>query len=178
LSGPIIVAAIFGRDDFLWFNAERTRHYPPERNHVPAHLTLFHHLPPSALGDLSARLKSECKERAPVASVSGIMGLGTGNAYRIDSPQLDDTRWRLAEAFEPLLIPQDRADWVAHVTFQNKVKPSVAKATKDMVTAEFRPRRIAIIGLAAYHYRDGPWEEIAGYAYGSGHKMKATAMGS
>ena len=120
----------------------------------------------------------ECKEPAPPARISGIMGLGTGNAYRIESLVLDDMRWRLAEAFAPLLMAQDRADWVPHVTVQNKVKPSVAKVTKDAIAATFRPRPLSIIGLAAYHYRDGPWEEIAGYAFGSGHKIKATAMGS
>ena len=162
----------------MWLNAQRTLHYPPERNRVPAHLTLFHHLPPSASDDLCARLKMECKEPAPPARISGIMGLGTGNAYRIESPQLDDMRWRLAEAFATLLMAQDRADWVAHVTVQNKVKPSVAKVTKDAMAAAFRPRAISVIGLAAYHYRDGPWEEIAGYAFGSGRKLTATAMGS
>ncbi len=178
MSGAIIVAAIFAQADFAWFDAERTRHYPPDRNNVPAHLTLFHHLPPSMLTDLCARLKTECKEPAPPARVTGVMGLGTGNAYRIESPELGDARWRLAEAFERVLIPQDRADWVAHVTVQNKVKPSAAKLTKDVMSAEFRPRAISIIGLAAYIYRSGPWEEIAGYAYGSGHKVKATNMGS
>ncbi len=114
----------------------------------------------------------------PSARVTGVMGLGTGNAYRIESPELDDARWRLADAFERVLIPQDRADWVAHVTVQNKVKSSAAKLTKDMMVAEFRPRAVSIIGLAAYTYRNGPWEEIAGYAYGSGHKIKAPNMGS
>ncbi len=167
-----------GRDDFAWFDAERKRHYPLERNQLPAHLTLFHHLPPSAAYDLCVRLKSECKDPPPATRLTGVMGLGTGNAYRIESPELDDIRYRLADALAPLLSHQDRADWVAHITVQNKVKSSVAKATKDVMQAEFRPRAVAVIGLAAYTYLDGPWKEIAGYAFGSGHKIKATAMGS
>ena len=177
MSGPIIVAALFDRADFAWLNAQRTLHYPPERNRIPAHLTLFHHLPPSARDDLCARLKRECCEPSPPARISGLMGLGTGTAYRIESPSLDDARYRLAEAFDTLLTPQDQANWNAHVTIQNKVKPSLAKQTQHLIMADFRPRPLSIIGLAAYHYADGVWDEIKAYAFGSGHKMKATAMG-
>jgi 2'-5' RNA ligase len=176
LTGPIIVAAIFARDDFAWLNSQRTLHYPEARNQIAAHLTLFHHLPPSAKDDICERIKSECKNPAPTARISGIMGLGTGNAFRIESYELEALRFRLAEAFERILIPQDRADWYPHVTIQNKVKTSAAKATKDLITAEFSPRSLTITGLGAFHYRGGPWSEIAGYAFGSGHKVKLPSM--
>ena len=38
-----------GREDQAAFDRLRTAHFPPERNQLAAHLTLFHHLPPSAL---------------------------------------------------------------------------------------------------------------------------------
>ncbi|HEU5286581.1 MAG TPA: 2'-5' RNA ligase family protein, partial [Sphingomicrobium sp.] len=39
-SGALIVTAELGAEDFAWLDALRRRHYPPERNRVPAHLTL------------------------------------------------------------------------------------------------------------------------------------------
>ena len=37
---PIIVTALFGRQDQGWFDAERQRHFPSERNQLAAHLTI------------------------------------------------------------------------------------------------------------------------------------------
>ena len=45
--GAIIVTATFGDGDNGWLQQLRRAHYPPERNRVPAHLTLFRQLPPS-----------------------------------------------------------------------------------------------------------------------------------
>ncbi|RZL99804.1 MAG: 2'-5' RNA ligase family protein, partial [Sphingomonas sp.] len=46
-AAPIIVTAVFGAEDFAWADGLRRAHFPPDRNIVPAHLTLFHHLAPS-----------------------------------------------------------------------------------------------------------------------------------
>lgn len=48
MSGALIVTAEIGAADFAWLEGLRRKHYPPDRNHVPAHLTIFHALPPSA----------------------------------------------------------------------------------------------------------------------------------
>ncbi|MGK3899645.1 hypothetical protein ABI062_15425, partial [Enterococcus faecium] len=53
---PIIVSALFGDRDFAWLDGLRRAHFPPERNVLPAHLTLFHHLPPSVEHELRALL--------------------------------------------------------------------------------------------------------------------------
>ena len=52
---PIIVTALFGRADQGWFDAQRAAYFPPERNVLAAHCTLFHHLPPSSAADKPAR---------------------------------------------------------------------------------------------------------------------------
>ena len=54
---PIIVTALMGGADFAWADGLRRAHFPPERNWLPAHITLFHHLPPSLLDEVAARLK-------------------------------------------------------------------------------------------------------------------------
>jgi len=41
---------------------------------------------------------------------------------------------------------------------QNKVKPAEAKALAEALRADFQPRPFVIAGLAAWHYRGGPWE--------------------
>lgn len=136
----------------------RRRYYPAERNRVPAHITLFHHLPPSLLEELSWRLKRFCEEPAPVALLTEVMLLGAGVAYRIDSTELLAIREELADAFRGLLTPQDQARPRLHLTVQNKVTPTEARALADQLRAEFARRPIIIAGLAAWHYRGGPWE--------------------
>jgi len=56
LNGALIVAAEFAPADFAWLDRLRRAHFPPERNLLPAHLTLFHALPPSAEAELKRRL--------------------------------------------------------------------------------------------------------------------------
>lgn len=164
---PVIVAAIFGGEDQAAFDQLRTRYFPPERNQLSAHLTLFHHLPPGALPELKQRLSAATRGVAsPRAEAAGLMNLGRGVAIRIVSPELEGIRAELAIAFAPLLTPQDRAGWRPHVTVQNKVTPAEARETLAELEAGFRPHAVEIAGFAAHYYRGGPWEPIARYKFG------------
>jgi hypothetical protein len=176
LSAPIIVSALFGRADFDFFDEQRRRWFPPERNSLPAHLTLFHHLPPSVKDELKSLMRHETLADIPYAELTSLFSLGGGVAYRIISPELELIRDHIADRFASLLIPQDRANWRAHVTIQNKVRPAVAKQLLSELDRDFRPRPISISGLAAWWYRDGPWELIAAYGFGGGRPIKAPAM--
>ncbi len=148
------------------FDALRREHFPPERNVLPAHLTLFHHLPPSALDELKHRLNAATRGvRAPVARAAGLMSLGRGVAVRIDSPELAALRRDLCDAFAGMLTPQDAGGWRPHVTIQNKVAPSLAKLLLDALGKEFQPRTVEIAGLAAWYYRGGPWEPISRHMF-------------
>ncbi|MDP5277932.1 2'-5' RNA ligase family protein [Sphingomonas sp. DG1-23] len=156
---PLIVTALFGRQDQAWFDVLRRAHYPPGRNLLDAHLTLFHHLPPSAGEELKQRLSGETRGiRAPRARVTGLMSLGGGVAYRIEAPELDAIRERLSDAFAGMLMPQDAGRWRPHVTVQNKVTPSLAKVVLGALSRDFRSREVEIAGLASWWYRGGPWE--------------------
>ncbi|WHO37677.1 2'-5' RNA ligase family protein [Sphingobium sp. AP49] len=159
MADPIIVTALLAAADFAWADGQRRAHFPPDRNRVPAHVTLFHHLPPSLLPELKIRLKQLCTGPAPRARLADILLLGQGVAYRIDSPDLVGLRADLADTFAGLLTPQDQAGFRPHLTIQNKVASNVARALADQLRADFRPRPLAIAGLAAWHYRGGPWEE-------------------
>ncbi|HEX8308546.1 MAG TPA: 2'-5' RNA ligase family protein [Allosphingosinicella sp.] len=143
----------------------RRSHYPSERNRVPAHLTLFHHLPPSVRGELGRRMAEYAAAPAPNAMIAGIMDLGGGTALRVESEGLEDIRYDLALALQGLLTPQDRAPWRPHVTIQNKVEPREARALQARLRAGFEPRPLAIKGLALWRYLDGPWEPVKSWTF-------------
>jgi hypothetical protein len=166
IPAPIIVTALFGRADQAWFDALRREHFPAERNQLDAHLTLFHHLPPSAADELKHRLTGETRGvRAPQARVGGLMSLGRGVAYRIEAPALVATRAALVDAFAGLLTPQDAGGWRPHVTVQNKVSPAVARVLLAQLSRDFRPREVEIAGLATWWYRGGPWEPLSRHLF-------------
>jgi hypothetical protein len=74
-------------------------------------------------------------------------------------------RDELADAFRGLLISQDQATPKLHITIQNKVEPLVAKALHAHLLESFRPRPLAILGLSAHYYCDGPWAPIGRWAF-------------
>ena len=163
---PIIVTALFAAADALFFDDLRRTHFPPERNQLAAHLTMFHHLAPSLQREIKQRLTAETRGvPAPDARIAGLMSLGRGVAFRIDSPALEEIRAGLADAFATVLTPQDRAGWRPHVTIQNKVEPATAKALLQTLEADFRPQTVRIAGLASWWYRGGPWEPLSRHIF-------------
>lgn len=164
---PIIVTATFGAEDAAWLNRERSEHFPAERNHLDAHLTLFHHLAPALAGELAQALVTETKGVPPPhATITHVMTLGRGTAYRVASDEVDAIRRSLADRFAAMLLPQDAGGWRPHVTIQNKVSAAEAKALQDHLGGSFRPRPLTIRGLAAWWYRGGPWEPIREHRFG------------
>jgi hypothetical protein len=160
VSAPIIVTAIFGDGDNGWLQELRRAYYPPDRNQVPAHLTLFRHLPPSSAEELKGRLAACTALPPPRAMLAGIVDLGEGTALRVESEELIGLRDDLAEALHGLLTPQDSAPWRPHITIQNKVEPREAKALQRQLRATLEPRPLHIRGLATWHYLGGPWQPI------------------
>ena len=165
MAGALIVTAEFGQGDFSWIESLRRANYPPERNHVPAHLTMFHALPPSSESELRARLGRIVCRPPPSTTIAGLMDLGGGVAFRIVSPGLDEIRDELGEHLHGLLGAQDSGGWRPHITIQNKVPAKHARALIERLEAQFRPRSLAISGLGVHRYLDGPWERIATYAF-------------
>ena len=132
---------------------------------MPAHLTLFRHLPPSVEDELRRRLAAYAATAAPQAAIAGIVDLGEGTALRVESEGLEDIRYDLALALRGLLTPQDLAPWRPHVTIQNKVEPSEAKRLQARLRAGFERRPLAIRGLALWRYLGGPWEPVKQFAF-------------
>ncbi len=162
---PIIVTATMGAADFAWADGLRRAHFPPERNFLKAHITLFHHLPPARLPELARRLAEECRAAPPRATLSGVRFLGRGVAFDVDSPGLLAIREHIADAFLADLIPQDRQRPRLHITVQNKVDPAEARALHAELSAVFLTRPLAMAGLAAWYYRGGPWEPAGSWQF-------------
>ena len=165
MAGALIVTAEIAQRDFSWIEGLRRAHYPPERNRVPAHLTIFHALPPSAEAELRRRLGEIVRRPPPLANIAGLMDLGGGVAFRIESIELDDIRDEFADGLLGLLNAQDSRGWRPHITIQNKVAPKVARALKESLERTFQPRPLSIRGIAIHRYLDGPWEPVAAYRF-------------
>ncbi len=160
-NAPIILTAAMGKADHRRFTALRDEHFPPDRNYLNAHITLFHHLPGSMEASIIGEVKRALAEYpAPRATIDRLIPLGRGVAYHVDSPELLSIREELAERFHGMLTPQDEGRPRLHVTIQNKVEPREAKALLAELSADFEPREIDIIGIAAHFYRGGPWDDI------------------
>jgi hypothetical protein len=159
-SAPLIVTAEL--PDALQSRADQLRraHFPPERNYLSAHVTLFHALPPSVEEELRDALAGEAKAKPILARLEGVMNLGRGTALRLESPGMVALWERLANRFHGLLTPQDEHVPPLHVTIQNKVAPSEAKALQDQLAATIEPRDFTFTGLALHRYVGGPWEFV------------------
>ncbi len=165
MAGALIVTAELGTGDFAWLDRLRRAHYPAERNRVPAHLTMFHALPPSAEAEVRVRLKAATGGPRPKASIEGLMNLGGGVAFRVVSPDLDRLREDLGSGLHGLLSAQDSGGWRPHVTVQNKAPAKVARALLEQLDEDFRPRPLEINGLALHRYMDGPWATLSAFAF-------------
>lgn len=166
---PLIVTAILPHEVHRWASELRRRHFPPERNHLEAHVTLFHALPPSSEAEVRAALASEAAACAPPAArIERLLDLGRGTALRVDCPPLLDLRARLAERFHGLLTAQDSHRPRLHVTIQNKVSRGEALALQSALPPTLVRRAFAFTGLGLHIYAGGPWRAAGNYPFRSG----------
>ncbi len=134
---------------------------------MPAHLTLFRTLPPSAESEVRRSLSRAAQDDAPKASAAGIMDLDSGAAIRIDSPGLNAIREQLADEFHGLLAAHDLGPWTPHVTIQNKVPPRTARALVRQLREGFEPQPLVICGIELIRYVEGEWEPLASWRFRS-----------
>ncbi len=141
------------------FQALRLRHFPPERDQVPAHVSLFHALPGAERREIQRVLHALDAVSFEI-TVGAPRSLGRGVAFPLGSPELTALRGRLARAWSDWLTPQDRASFRPHVTVQNKVTPEQARATLAHLAAGFVPWRTEGCALLLWRYLGGPWELV------------------
>ena len=160
MSDPIIVTAALPPAVFGPADALRRAHFPPERNVLSAHLTLFHALPPSIEGELRALMADLAGHHPPPpARLSRIVSLGRGTALAVESEGLTELRHIIADRFAGCLTAQDQHRPRFHITIQNKVSPHDARALQAQLSPDFQPKDFTIPALEAHYYRGGPWEQ-------------------
>lgn len=160
-AAPVIMTALMDRRAVQRLDDLRQAHFPPERNMLRAHLTMFHHLPGPQAADLIADVRDAARHEATMtARATGMMFMGRGSAVRIECLTLAAFRARLADTWHDLLVPQDRQGWRPHVTIQNKVDPKRAKALYADLSTGFVPWELKIEGVSLHWYRGGPWDHM------------------
>ncbi|MGH1572896.1 2'-5' RNA ligase family protein [Methylobacterium sp. P31] len=166
-AAPLILTLAFDAPTFARFDGERRRYFPESLNVIPAHATLFHHLPgDQERGVIEAIAALARAVPPPEVSVTGLRFTGRGVAYVLESEALSTFRARLAKGFESHLMAQDRQGWRPHVTVQNKVAPEVARALHAGLSAGFAPFRFAAPATLLWRYLGGPWAEVARLPFG------------
>jgi hypothetical protein len=156
---PLILTAHIQQNDLEPFDLLRQKHFPPDRNFLTAHLTMFHRLPGEYREELLSHLAAVVAGHPPItASVTGLRHLGAGVAFTIASSELEAIHGRLRGAFMPWLGGQDMQTWQPHITVQNKVSRSAANTLHTALLEKFRPHTIEINGLDLWRYLGGPWQ--------------------
>jgi hypothetical protein len=93
------------------------------------------------------------------------MDLGSGTAFRIDSPVMMTLRDEIAAHFHGLLTQQDNHVPRLHITVQNKVPRKDAISLQTCLQSAFAERSFAFAGLALHHYLGGPWKEAGRWSF-------------
>ena len=163
---PLVLTAELDAPTFDWLDGLRREHFPPERNHLAAHLTLFHALPGVQLDRVAADV-AEVTSIAPAieGTAAGWMSLGRGVAMRIEIPELVALRADLGRRLADLLTRQDAGGFRPHVTVQNKVDPARARELRARIEAGHAPRPVRIPGLRLWRYDGGPWQPVRRFGF-------------
>jgi 2'-5' RNA ligase len=162
---PLILTLALHADDQARFERLRRLHFPAGRNLIPAHVTLFHHLPGQEIEAVSDAVEARCAATPFPVAVSGLRFLGRGVAYALESSALTALRAGLAREWDGWLTPQDRQGWRPHVTIQNKVPPEAARALHANLQAAFAPFAVRAEGLDLWRYLGGPWEQMSRHLF-------------
>ena len=155
-------------DDILFAAADglRRAHFPPHRNVLAAHVTLFHHLPGEQHEAVVEQLRQTCGATPPLPmKLPSVRFMGRGVGLNVGCDQLLRVRAELARAFKPWLTPQDRAGYQPHITVQNKVDPPTARRLYEDLRQSWTPLAGEAVGLHLWWYRDGPWEAAGTFAF-------------
>ena len=166
---PLILTFTLDEGSQSRLDAWRSSYFPPERNHLKAHLTIYHQLPGQMLRDITGRLEEfvRDKEFAPI-DFTELKTRGGFVGVMMEAPALHVLRAGLNEIFSEHLRAQDKQPYKPHVTITNLGSPSVAQKCFDALQGEFKPWQGYASGLELYHYRGGPWELASRHAFALG----------
>ncbi len=168
---PIIVTLQLNEARTAFFQSQRERYFPAHINYIGAHLTLFHNLPGERFDLILETIGRCCAARAAFdIGVSGVMRLGRGVAYEIQSDHLLELHTELAATFASWLTRQDKERFRPHITVQNKVPPHEADALYEHLKANFSSFTARAEGIQLWFYeggrnRTGTWASAGAIAF-------------
>jgi 2'-5' RNA ligase len=162
---PLLITAELPPDVLAWADGLRRAHYPPEKNRLRAHVTLFHALPPSAEAEVQRLLAELAKGAPPEARIASIWNMGGGTAFDVASEGMEQLHALMRERFEGIMTLQDDRKLRLHITVQNKVQPGTAKVLQAELRKSFEPRQFRFRGLGLYAWDEGLWQPIADYSF-------------
>ncbi|CAA9380900.1 MAG: FIG00800187: hypothetical protein [uncultured Phycisphaerae bacterium] len=164
-AAPLILTLGFDGATFGVVDRLRRAHFPPKRNFIPAHLTLFHHLPGERVEAVVADLHDLASRTAAFdLALAGPRFLGKGVALDVVAPPLLRVRADLATRWAAWLGPQDAQPYRRpHVTVQNKVDPAVARGLYERMRREWEPLAGRGESLRLWRYLGGPWEAVGSF---------------
>ena len=160
-TAPLILTLLLDAASQRHFDELRQAHFPPARNHLAAHVTLFHALPGATVDEVVADVRVAARRPPFEVMVTGLRPLGGGVAFTLASPALEALRAGLAERWRHGLSRQDRSGFRPHVTVQNKVAADAAAALLASLRDGFSPWAARADGLALWRYRGGPWDHVS-----------------
>ena len=168
MSSALILTLKLEQAAFEIFNDLRQKHFPPARNFLNAHVTLFHALPGERETEIKDVLRDSASATKPLPLTFGKpIFLGKGVAIEIVCPPLVELRQRLSNEFADYLTAQDRQKLRPHITIQNKVEPEIAKKLFAETSATWQTFDSFGAGLQLWQYLNGPWRLIEEFQFGN-----------
>jgi 2'-5' RNA ligase len=164
---PLIVTLDVDERTQEFFDRQRRRYFPPERNVLDAHVTLFHALPGSSEQAVLAVLEQVTGRPEFALAVTGVRSLGRGAAYELSAPEAVRVRDEIAREFAGELTRQDAQRLRPHVTVANKLSTEAVRTALGELESEFSPFEARALGLSLYRYLGGPWELVASFRFRS-----------
>lgn len=160
----------------------RTRHFPRHRNHLSAHITLFHALPAASLPLYTSLLSTLTRTTPafPIGLGSAFLLGRTGVGINIESEKLRALHGELLRALrsalgeekakgegEGRLTRQDCQTLRPHVTVQNKVGEEEARRTLEALRAgEYVEGEGRALGFGLWRYeRSGEWTHLKDFDF-------------
>jgi 2'-5' RNA ligase superfamily len=150
----------------------RRRHFPVERNKVPAHISVFRALPESRLEQIKSTLTALANSTSPYEiCTSRVMRNHSGVAMRMDIPSERKTRkiWEQLMRQWRFLSTQDREIWRGHWTIMNRVQEWAKIQQAEYELKKLEETKGQVRGLTLWRYEDdGTWTHESDYVFKSG----------